>query len=106
MQANLWQMLVAQLVGTISYSATHSVATKEKVRVRVHHYQLADKGVEFVCEPANHGYQVMTAQRSGVKCGDRIAFHTPSGHQEYRVADIEYYCDPPDMWIAKLWPYS
>jgi len=106
MQANLWQMLVAQLVGTVSYSATHSVATKDKVRVRVHHYQLADRGVEFVCEPASHGCQLMTAQRSGVKCGDRIAFHDSSGNQEYRVADIEYYCDPPDMWIAKLWPHS
>jgi hypothetical protein len=106
MQANLWQMLVAQLVGTVSYSATHSVATKDKVRVRVHHYQLADKGVEFVCESASQGYQLMTAQRSGVKCGDRIAFHDSSGTQEYRVADIEYYCDPPDMWIAKLWPHS
>jgi hypothetical protein len=102
MQANLWQVLVAQVIGTISYSATHSVETKEKVRVRVHHYQLTDRGVEFVLE--NHGYQLMTAQRSGVKCGDHIAFHDLSGRQEYRVADIEYYCDPPDMWIAKLWP--
>ncbi len=106
MQANLWQVLVAQVIGTVSYSATHSIATKDKVRVRVHHYQLADRGVEFVFEPSieNHGYQLMTAQRSGVKCGDRIAFHDLSGHKEYRVADIEYYCDPPDMWIAKLWP--
>jgi hypothetical protein len=107
MQLNRWQILVAQGRVIISYSATHLVPPKAKAPDRVHHYQLADRGVEFVFEPdrENYGYQVMTAQRSGVKSGDRIAFHDSSGQKDYLVADIEYYCDMPDMWIAKLWPY-
>jgi hypothetical protein len=105
MKSNRWKMLVAQGIATISYSATHLVSPKTKAPGKVHHYQLVDLGVEFVFEPDrdNYGYQLMTAQRSGVKCGDRIAFHDASGQKDYRVADIEYYCEPPDMWIAKLW---
>jgi hypothetical protein len=107
MQANLCQLLTARKIAILSYLEKYFVATKDKARGRVHHYQLADRGVEFVFEPdrENYGYQVMTAQRSGVKSGDRIAFHESSGQQDYLVADIEYYCDMPDMWIAKLWPY-
>ena len=107
MQANLCQMLTARKIAIVSYLAKYFVTSKDKTRGRVHHYQLADIGVEFVFEPdrENYGYQVMTAQRSGVKSGDRIALHDSSGQQDYLVADIDYYYDPPDMWIAKLWPY-
>jgi hypothetical protein len=108
MPANLCQMLAAQKIAIVSYLAKYLVTTTGKTRGRVHHYQLADIGFEFVFEPdlENYGYRVMTAQRSGVKCGDRIAFHDSSGQKDYRVVDIEYYYDPPDIWIAKLWPCS
>jgi hypothetical protein len=108
MQANLLQMLVVQEIATLSSLATYLVNTIGKARDRVHHYQLADIGVEFVLEPdrENYGYQVMTAQRSGVKCGDCIVFHDSSGQKDYRVVEIDYYYDPSDMWIAKLWPCS
>jgi hypothetical protein len=108
MQANLCQILTARKIAILSYLGKYLVATKGKARGRVHHYQLADIGIEFVFEPdrENYGYRVMTAQRFGVKIGDRIAFHESSGQKDYWVADIEYYCDTPDMWIAKLWPCS
>jgi hypothetical protein len=108
MQANLWELLVTQVLGTISYTTASQVSTPEKVRNKVHSYQFADMGLEFVLEPAteNHGYSLMTAQRFGVRSGDRIAFHDEAGTTEYRVSDIEYYSDPPDMWIAKLRAYT
>ncbi|NJM75247.1 MAG: hypothetical protein HC852_05015 [Acaryochloridaceae cyanobacterium RU_4_10] len=47
----------------------------------------------------------MTAQEPGVQCGDRIALHDETGYTKYWVANIEYYCDPPDMWTAQLRPF-
>jgi hypothetical protein len=104
MQANLWQLLVTQVLGTTSYPVAQRVATQDIVRAKVHHYKLTDVGMEFVLEPLpeNQSYRLMTAQKFGVSCGDYIALHDTSGITEYRVSDIEYYSDPPDMWIAKL----
>ncbi len=112
MQANLWELLVTQVLGTISIAGspiagTNRVTASEKVRHKVHRYDFAELGSAFAFEPLaeSFGSYVMTAQRYGVSAGDRIEFRDASGTIIYRITEIEYYNDPSDMWMAKLRVY-
>ncbi|WP_339381337.1 hypothetical protein [Brasilonema sp. UFV-L1] len=44
----------------------------------------------------------MTGQGKGVKRGDYIILRDSSNACRYQVEDIDYYSEPPDMWIALL----
>lgn len=38
----------------------------------------------------------------GISNGDFIVMSNPPGTTRYRVDNIDYRCDPPDMWFADL----
>jgi hypothetical protein len=60
-------------------------------------------GRNYVFEPVDNltkGY--MTAQCRGIQLGDYIIFRTGSSCERYQVHEIDYYSEPPDMWIAVL----
>jgi hypothetical protein len=42
----------------------------------------------------------MTAQSKGIKLGDRIILKNGSTIGLYEIAEIEYYSEPSDMWMA------
>ncbi|WP_331280993.1 hypothetical protein [Fischerella sp. PCC 9605] len=44
----------------------------------------------------------MTAQRRGIKRGDWIILRDDRYSYRYQVEEIDYYAEPPDMWIALL----
>lgn len=107
MQVNCLQVKLAQFLKEIYFLNVCSVVAKGKARIKTYHYQLADIKQNFAFEPLkrNGKYYLMTAQEPGVQCGDRIALHDGTGYTKYWVANIEYYCDPPDMWTAQLRPF-
>ncbi|MEI2581633.1 hypothetical protein [Scytonema sp. PRP1] len=44
----------------------------------------------------------MTGQGKGIKRGDYIILCNGSQSCRYQVEEIDYYSEPPDMWIALL----
>jgi hypothetical protein len=44
----------------------------------------------------------MTGQGKGIKCGDYIILKNGSNCCRYQVEEIDYYSQPPDMWMALL----
>lgn len=57
----------------------------------------------YVFEPIdNHALGYMTGYGKGVKIGDRIILQDADDIYTYQVGQIDYYLDPPDMWIASL----
>lgn len=60
-------------------------------------------GRDYVFEPVdNQAKGYMTGQGKGIKCGDYIILYNGSKSCRYQVEEIDYYSDPPDMWIALL----
>lgn len=57
----------------------------------------------YIFEPIdNYGKAHMTGYGKGVKIGDRLLLKDADDTYTYQVEQIDYYLDPPDMWIALL----
>lgn len=70
---------------------------------RTHDYTQLVSGIDYVFEPIDgelKGY--MTGQGKGIKLGDYILLPDGSGFSRYQIEEIDYYCNPPDMWIGSL----
>ena len=62
-------------------------------------------GQDYVLEQAvkeGKDTYYMTGHGNGVRSHDYIELQEGSDVVHYQVKRIEYYCDPPDMWIALL----
>lgn len=113
MQGNCLQIKIARVLRALycltvyPVVANYPVVAKGKATIKTYHFQLADLRRNFAFEPLkqNGKYYLMTAQEFGVQRGDRIALHDGKGYRKYRVANIQYYCEPPDMWTAQLRPF-
>ena len=44
----------------------------------------------------------MTAREKGVKADDYIILQIGSESYRYQVEQIDYYSNPPDMWMALI----
>lgn len=44
----------------------------------------------------------MTGQKKGLKQGDYLIVRDGSSLCRYQIEEIDYYCNPSDMWIALL----
>ncbi len=63
-------------------------------------HQLRDN---YVFEPIDdYALGHMTGYGKGVKIGDRIILQDGLDTYTYQVEQIDYYLEPPDMWIALL----
>lgn len=107
MQGNCLQIKIARVLRALCCLTVYPVVAKGKATIKTYHFQLADLRRNFAFEPLkqNGKYYLMTAQEFGVQRGDRIALHDGKGYRKYRVANIQYYCEPPDMWTAQLRPF-
>jgi hypothetical protein len=82
-------------------------ATKKKSdhsRPKVHHYLKTFDSNSFALEPAgkNSLEFSMTAFGADIKEGDFIVINDKISTITYKVESIDYYLDPPDMWMALL----
>ncbi|MDH6060502.1 hypothetical protein NWP17_08635 [Chrysosporum bergii ANA360D] len=70
---------------------------------KIHDYTQSVRGRDYVFELTNEGTAgYMTAVGKGIKSGDQIILQLGSHSYVYQVEEIDYYSDPPDMWIALL----
>ena len=93
-------MVFTQLRQPISFPFGNVSCRLEKRRV--HRYEnsaLSDYCLEAI---ENQTGFYMTSCKAGVKKGDRIFISNADGSSEYQVNEIDFYCDPADMWVAKL----
>jgi MioC protein len=70
---------------------------------KIHDYTRAEKEGSYIFEPiegALKGY--MTGRGGRMKCGDLVILPDGCGSSRYQVDQIDYYSNPPDMWIALL----
>ena len=83
---------------------TNLILTKQKHhKNKTYDYTQLVCGRDYVFEPTENqteGY--MTGQGRGIKSGDYIIFQNGSSACKYQVEEINYYSDPPDMWMALL----
>ena len=70
---------------------------------KTHDYSQLIPGQEYVFEALNQGLTgQMTGIGKGIKPLDYIILRCDSQLCRYQVEEIDYYTDPPDMWIALL----
>jgi MioC protein len=76
---------------------------KSKQNYKIHDYRKKNCELDYSFSSMDGGlWGYMTAQKHGVNKGDRILLMQNSRTIEYRVEEIDYYSNPPDMWIALL----
>lgn len=72
--------------------------------IKIHDYSQSADGSDYVFEKVagdgRKGY--MTAQKRGVKIGDRVLLFREGKLEEYYIQELNYYSSPNDMWIALL----
>ncbi|MDF5728082.1 MAG: hypothetical protein PUP92_08585 [Rhizonema sp. PD38] len=91
-------------LSVILSSLVKLISTKPKQQKnKTHDYTRLVCGRDYVFEPIDNqtrGY--MTGQGRGIKSGDYIIFQNGSSACKYQVEEIDYYSEPPDMWMALL----
>lgn len=76
---------------------------KSTQKSKTHDYSQFLQGQEYVFEPLDQGLEgQMTAIGKGIKPLDFIILRCDSQLCRYQVEEIDYYTDPPDMWIGLL----
>ena len=72
-------------------------------QTKTYDYTQYVSGRDYVFELAdNQAKGYMTGQGKGIKRGDYIILYNGSKSCRYQVEEIDYYSEPPDMWIALL----
>ncbi|MCC5614857.1 hypothetical protein LC605_07180 [Nostoc sp. CHAB 5836] len=80
-----------------------SSAKKLKQKNKLHDYSQKIWGSDYIFEPTNEGMiAYMTGIGKGIRASDRIILRQGCESYEYQIEEIDYYSDPPDMWIALL----
>ncbi len=105
MQPTLKSTHIQMILASIWDTCSNPIALrKRQQKSKVHYFRLSDIGQEFVIDTLTEeaGYSYITAQKEGVKSGDHIWIDAPSGSTQYQIVEINYYCDVPDMWMAKV----
>jgi len=74
-----------------------------KQKNKIHDYSQKVWGTDYVLECLNEGTMgYMTGVGKTIKPGDRIILRKGRESYQYQVQEIDYYSNPPDMWIALL----
>ena len=76
-------------------------------KLKLHKYKTHDftkcvPGTDYVFEVAEITTAYMTARGKGVKPLDYIILQIGSESYRYQVEQIDYYSNPPDMWMALI----
>jgi hypothetical protein len=90
------------------YDVGVSKKKSDHCRPKVHHYLKTIDSNSFALEPLgkNELEFSMTGFGADIKQGDFIVINDKPSTITYKVESIEYYLDPPDMWMALLIKYS
>lgn len=84
---------------------TNLTFSQSQQKHKTHDYSQLISGKDYVFEVINEGIEgQMTGVGKGIKPLDYILLKHKSEIYQYQVEAIDYYSDPPDMWIALLKP--
>ena len=84
-------------------SKTGSLQNQLQPKNRTHDYTQLVSGEGYIFELIYDGIRgYMTSSGKGVKPGDYIVLADDPNFPQYQVEKIDYYSNPPDMWIALL----
>jgi len=89
----------AKLLGFLQYVGRQRFSRKP----HTHNYTSSRLGKDYAFDEINecsHAY--MTAYGRNIKRGDYIFVSLAGVRKRYKVETIDYYADPPDLWIALL----
>ena len=71
-----------------------------------HDFTQQEPGYDYILEVADedseHKGFYMTGQRLGINPDDIVILQDGPDQVRYKVESIDYYLDPPDMWLAFL----
>ena len=86
------------------FSLTDFILKKLKLhKNKTHDFTELVYGSDYAFEVAEDPSKAyMTAQRRGVKTDDYIVLLIGSEYWRYQVEQIDYYSNPPDMWMALI----
>ncbi|AFY75965.1 MAG: hypothetical protein IGR93_17505 [Hydrococcus sp. C42_A2020_068] len=87
----------------VNRSRVHSCFRPAGRKPKTHDYSPSIWGDDYIFEPieeGNKGY--MTGRGQGIEGGDCLILSNGFDFCCYRVETINYYANPPDMWIALL----
>jgi hypothetical protein len=86
------------------YDVGASNKKSDHYRPKVHHYFKTIDSNSFALEPlGKNAFEFsMTGFGAYIKQGDFIVINDKTSTITYRVEGIDYYLDPPDMWMALL----
>jgi hypothetical protein len=75
-------------------------------KLKRHCFSLEDCGSTFFIERSqkDSGYYSMTGCGAAISSGDYITIQNSHHFFEYRVVDICFYEETPDVWLAQLLP--
>ena len=92
------------LLSFLSLLGFQPIKSKYRLETKTHNYTHLVCGKDYVLEKSeNTGKSQMTATGKNVKSGDCIIITGSDGNSyKYQVEEIDYYSDPPDMWMALL----
>ena len=85
-------------------SLTNFVLNKLRLhKNKTHDFTECVCGTDYVFEVAEEVTTAyMTAQSKGVKPGDYIVLLIGSESKRYQVEQVDYYSNPPNMWMALI----
>jgi MioC protein len=76
---------------------------KSHNKPRVHDFTAYESGQDYSFEPNEQRTGgTITGQHSGVNAGDYLTLCINNQRVKYRIEVVDYYADPPDMWVAAL----
>jgi hypothetical protein len=85
-------------------SPAYSVKLSKCKQYKVHAYRNPRNSTTFVLEPSKEDPLkcCMTGFGVDIKTGDFIVIEDRNLSMAYKVENIDYYLDPPDLWMALL----
>jgi MioC protein len=74
-----------------------------KTEQKIHDYSKFISGKDYIFEWLNEDIEAcMTGFSKDIKPGDYIILSSSNESSQYQVQEIDYYSNPPDMWMALL----
>lgn len=80
--------------------AIQNRSANSKQKQKIYDYRQLIEGQDYIFESIEGGDRAyITGQEKNIKRGDYLIL---SDRFHYQVEEIDYYANPPDMWIALL----
>lgn len=96
-QTTLYSMIKLVRARTLAFASWRKKA-------KSHYYQALNAGLDFYLEESleNTAEFYMTSQKLGVKKNDLIVVDDVACCTSYKILEISYYANAPDLWMARI----